>query len=136
MEIKYKFHFDKIFPEKNPNKINQSILMHQILLVVLLVASQCQIDCQVANENSTKKPPPIRLRSFNIHQLKMLRDMAKDFEARRKIQEEVEREALRRQKESEKREEMERRRLIQNYLKANVFQNKGFLNDFNVNRFF
>jgi hypothetical protein len=136
MEIKYKFHFDKIFPEKNPNKMNQSILMHQILLVVLLIASQCQIECEVANENSTKKPPPIRLRSFNIHQLKILRDMAKDLEARRKLQEEIEREALRRRKESEKREEMEKRRLIQNYFNAKRFQSKGFLNDFNVNRFF
>ncbi len=108
----------------------------QMLIIFLLLACQFQIDCQEANENSTKKPPPIRLRSFNIHQLKMLRDMAKDLEARRKIQEEVEREALRRRNESEKREEMEKRRLIQNYLKANVFQNKGFLNDFNVNRFF
>ena len=111
----------------------------QMLIIFLLLASQCQIDCQVINEKSTKKPPPppqIRLRSFNLLQLKMLRDMAKDFEARRKIQEEIENEALRRRNESEKREEMEKRRLIQNYLNANRFQNKGFLNDFNVNRFF
>jgi hypothetical protein len=108
----------------------------KMLIIFLLLACQCQIDCEVANENSTKKPPPIRLRSFNIHQLKMLRDMAKDFEARRKIQEEIEKEALKRRKESEKREEMEKRRLIQNYLNAKRFQNKGFLNDFNVNRFF
>jgi hypothetical protein len=117
--------------------MNQFMLMQHILIIVLLVACQWQINCEQSG-NSTKKtpPPPIRLRSFNLHQLKMLREMAKDFEAKRKLHEEIEKEALRRRKESEKREEMEKRRLIQNFLNSKHIQSKSFLNDFNVNRFF
>ena len=117
--------------------MNHLKLKQHILIIVLLVACQWQINCEQSG-NRTKKtpPPPIRLRSFNMHQLKMLREMAKDFEAKRKLHEEIEKEALRRRKESEKREEMEKRRLIQNFLNSKHIQSKSFLNDFNVNRFF
>ena len=105
-----------------------------LLYILTLASNSIRINCEIPSHRN-EQAPPIRLRAFNIHSLKILSDLAKNHELNQKLQEAIEYEKMKRKNEKMAREEAKRIRIVQKHL-AKLHGGSTFLNDFLVNRFY
>ena len=79
--------------------------------------------------------PRIRLRTFPIYSLKILSEMAKIYEERKKLEDEMKNHEMKLINEKMIKEEMERTKIFQQYL-VSRHGSSNFLNDIHVDRYF
>ena len=79
--------------------------------------------------------PILRLRSFNIYQLKQLRDLVERLRTQRILEDEKEMLEMRLQNEAIFKKALEQRKIYQKYL-GNRKYKTNFLRDFNADRYF
>ncbi len=76
-----------------------------------------------------------RLRTFAIHSLKALSELAKNYEQQQKLMNEIEIRETRRKKEKMAIEEQRRRKVLQTFIDSRQ-ASKSFLSDFHVDRYY
>ena len=102
----------------------------QILFILFYLTSNSESSPERKIES--QKP---RLRTFAIHALKALSDLAKNYEQQQKLLNEIEIREARRKKEKMVLEEQRRRKVFQAFIDSRQ-ASKSFLNDFHVNRYY
>ena len=109
---------------------------------ILFFATCIAILMPVNAEKPSAPPPPSsdrndspRLRTFSIHALKVLSEMAKSYELQQKVLQQLDKENTRREYEKIIKEELKRKSIFEKYLGSRHYST-SFLRDFHSNRYF
>ena len=104
--------------------------------VLTVVAFTTRINAKNLSETSSrKKLPPIRLRTFNINQIKIETRLEQIQKLRQTIQNEIEKRTMIKQQEKIAKEELRRQKIFLEYLFSR-HNSSTFLNDFHAERYF
>ena len=109
----------------------------RILFFVTCIAILMPVNAEkpTAPHPSSGRNEFLRLRTFSIHSLKVLSEMAKSYELQQTVLQQLDKENTRREYEKIIKEELKRKSIFEKYLGSRHYST-SFLRDFHSNRFF
>ena len=113
--------------------MNKQSILFFLTLTSILVHINCEPKHQEQKHNVL---PRIRLRTFAIHSLKILSDLAWNYEQKQKLIYEMENRQMRIQYEKMHKKEMKQRKILQQIFHGLHYGSQGFLNDFHADRYY